>query len=214
MSCIQIVGTISWLNHQKTRSDHSSRTEVLFFNVQYSDPQCIYCQLFKWKSGIPMVVFIADHSTIRQIFMIWKPDFRGAWIPKIGILNILKFRWFSFGMVGYNNSYSYGPNNSKTEPLEIQTKWRPFCWDFLWFWTKCVKLVFVQISDLFGHFSPMLGSLLYLNKKVTNRYTQPSGNQLRYNDSPPTTLLKGVTVFSYDEYSGIWITNIWIREAT
>ena len=55
----------------------------------------------------------------------------GAWIPNIGILNEFEYRtvwssdfqWFGFGMVSYNNSYSYGPDHSKTKPLGIWTKW-------------------------------------------------------------------------------------------
>ena len=46
------------------------------------------------------------------------------------------FQLFGFGMVGYSNSYSYGPDHSKTKPLEIRKKWRPFCSDFQWFWTN------------------------------------------------------------------------------
>ena len=68
----------------------------------------------------------------------------GAWILNKGILNTLEYRMFlssdfqlfGFGMVGYNNSYSYGPDHSKTKPLEIRKKWRPFCSDFQWFWTN------------------------------------------------------------------------------
>ena len=47
----------------------------------------------------------------------------------IGILNVLKlgFPMVGFGMVGLSNSYSYGPDHSKTKQLEIGTKWQPFC---------------------------------------------------------------------------------------
>ena len=30
-------------------------------------------------------------------------------------------------MVSHSKSYSYGPDHSKTKPLETLTKWRPFC---------------------------------------------------------------------------------------
>ena len=48
----------------------------------------------------------------------------------IGILEVLNsdLQWFDFGMVGHSNSYSYGPDHSKPEPLEIQTKWGHFVW--------------------------------------------------------------------------------------
>ena len=32
--------------------------------------------------------------------------------------------------------FNYGPDHSKTEKLEIRTKWLPFCFNFQWFWTK------------------------------------------------------------------------------
>ena len=41
--------------------------------------------------------------------------------------------FFPIALVPLSNSY--GPDHSKTEPLEIQTKWH-FCADFQWFWTK------------------------------------------------------------------------------
>ena len=36
------------------------------------------------------------------------------------------FPKLSFGMVCHSYSHSYGPDHSKTEPLEIWTKWVPF----------------------------------------------------------------------------------------
>ena len=42
------------------------------------------------------------------------------------------FQLFGFGLVGFSNSYSYGPDHPKTEPLEIRTKclfWFPMIFD-------------------------------------------------------------------------------------
>ena len=62
----------------------------------------------------------------------------GAWIPNIGILNVLKsdFRWFGFGMVSNSNCYGNGPDHLKTKPLEIQTKWATI---LFWFPTVLAK---------------------------------------------------------------------------
>ena len=62
----------------------------------------------------------------------------GAWIPNIEKPNTLGYntKWFCFEMIGCNKSYSYGPDQSKPQSLEILKKWRPFCLDFQWFWTK------------------------------------------------------------------------------
>ena len=82
------------------------------------------------------VEMILASAKWQQIYIV------GAWIPSIRITNTLEyqrfwsldFQWFGFGMVGH--SYSYGANHSKTEPLEIWTKWLPYCLDCQWFWTK------------------------------------------------------------------------------
>ena len=45
-------------------------------------------------------------------------------------------------MVTHSNSYSYGPNHSKTELMEIQTKWPEFYYGFQWFLDKMARILF------------------------------------------------------------------------
>ena len=77
-------------------------------------------------------------TCVPQVKRLFKTSFNitvGAWILNIGILNAfgkrksLKFRFpmVCFRMVSHSNSY--GPDHSKTEPLEIQTEMAA-----IWFW--------------------------------------------------------------------------------